>query len=212
MEVREGRTGGFAVNMSQLQQDAADRLAFRSGDTEAFRRLCEPLLDQVYTVCLRLTRNRAEAEDAAQDTLIRALDRCRLYDAGRPFRPWLLKVATNVCHDRMRLVWWRRVLRLGAPTPDDGGPNQWTQPDLDGGIDATARETQLHEALNQLPHAYREAVALFHLEGMSYAEMAEITGSKVPALKQRVRRGLILLRELLAEKYPEIVPARSVVE
>jgi RNA polymerase sigma-70 factor, ECF subfamily len=200
--------------MSQLQQDAADRRAFRGGDTDAFRRLCEPLIDQVFTVCLRLTRNRAEAEDATQDTLIRALDRHRLYDAARPFRPWLLKIATNVCHDRLRLVWWRRVLRLGAPTTDDGGSGStgWCQPDLDGGLDASQREAQLHEALAELPAGYREAVVLFHIDDMSYADMAEITGLKVPALKQRVRRGLILLRERLTGRYPEIVPERSVVE
>lgn len=198
------------MNMSQGQQEAADRLAFRGGDTEAFRRLCEPLLDQVFTVCLRLTRNRAEAEDAAQDTLIRALDRCRLYDPARSFRPWLLKVATNVCHDRMRLVWWRRVLRLGVPAGDDV-PGPTVHPDLDAGLDARTRDAQLHAALKQLPEGYREAVVLFHIDDMSYAEMAEITGLKVPALKQRVRRGLLLLRERLGERYPELVADRSVV-
>ncbi|MEZ4235801.1 MAG: RNA polymerase sigma factor [Myxococcota bacterium] len=203
------------MNPVDAHDTEADRRAFRDGDTAAFRRLCEPLMDQLFTVCLRMLRNRAEAEDAAQDTLIRTLDRRRHYDPSRPFRPWLLRVATNVCHDRLRLVWWRRVLRWGE-TPHETGPDGAPSVDLDDAIDLKAHEARLHEVLGELPAAYREAVVLFHLQDMSYAEMAEITGANVPALKQRVRRGLILLRERLqppeSELYPQGVPGRIVGE
>jgi RNA polymerase sigma-70 factor (ECF subfamily) len=190
--------------------DRALRHAFRAGDSDAFRRLCEPLLDTLFTVCHRLTRNRAEAEDTAQDALIRALDRRHHYDPERPFRPWLLKIATNLCLDRIQRVWWRRVLPFGRtrePVPDDALPPT-DGVDPDASLDAFVRDLKLRAALAELPHAYREAIVLFHLDDMSYAEMAEITGANVPALKQRVRRGLGMLRERLPEMYPELVPIR----
>ena len=67
----------------------------------------------------------------------------------------------------------------------------------------------MRAALATLPDIYREAVAVFHLEDLSYNEMAEITGVSVPALKQRVRRGTVLLREAIERMYPDLDLARK---
>ena len=74
--------------------------------------------------------------------------------------------------------------------------------------DAAGRDELVRAALVELPDIYREALALYHLEDLAYKEMSEITGVAVPALKQRVRRGSILLREKIATLYPELVPVR----
>ena len=98
------------------------------------------------------------------------------------------------------------MLRFGTAawegaTDEDASP--------EGALDGFARDRKLREALAQIPAPYREAVILFHLDDMTYAEMAEITGAKVPALKQRVRRGIAMLRERLPRMYPELVPVRK---
>ena len=67
----------------------------------------------------------------------------------------------------------------------------------------------VRHALSTLPVRYRESVALFHLEDMSYQEMSVITGASVAALKQRVRRGNAMLRSALERLYPEIVAERK---
>jgi len=86
------------------------RRRFHTGDPAAFEALARPHLDLLYTLCLRMVRAEAEAEDLAQETLIRALGRHRQYDPSRAFRPWLMTIATNLCRDRLRTVWWQRVV------------------------------------------------------------------------------------------------------
>ena len=67
----------------------------------------------------------------------------------------------------------------------------------------------VRSALAELAPHYREALALFHLQDMSYAEMSTITGVSIAALKQRVRRGTQQLREAVTRLYPELVPDRT---
>jgi RNA polymerase sigma-70 factor (ECF subfamily) len=183
-------------------EDIALRQAFVNGDRAAFDALTRPLLDSLYTLCLRMTKNSAEAEDIAQDSLIKALDRAHRYDPNRPFRPWLLKVAVNLCRDRLRTVWWKRVMGMAVPQTDPA-------PNPERCADARGRDRLVRHAMASLPPIYREALALYHLSDLPYAEISEITGVAVPALKQRVRRGSTMLREKIATLYPELTPVRT---
>ena len=192
-----------------MHVDAADPGAlpdlqrrFADGDTEAFGALTGPHLDMLYTVCLRVVGSPAEAEDVAQEALCRALDRCRSYDPARPFRPWLLTIALNECRSRLRSTWWRRVLGLDARQEEPAGEGR--------GAEGRDLDRKVRAALATLPPLYREAVALFHLDDLSYEEMATASGASVPALKQRVRRGLVLLEEAVARLYPDLLEARTV--
>jgi len=178
------------------------RRAFHSGDTDAFEALAAPHLDQLYTHCLRMTGNRADAEDLAQEALVRAMTNHHRYDPSRSFRPWLLTIGANLCRDRLRTIWWRRVDPLHPWRADDS-----PSPELQ--VARCERDAKVREALLQLKPKYREAVSLFHLEGLQYSELAQITGARVPALKQRVRRGLQQLERILRETYPELDPART---
>jgi RNA polymerase sigma-70 factor (ECF subfamily) len=155
----------------------------------------------LYTFSLRVVGNEQEAEDIAQEALIRALRNHRRFDPERPFKPYLLRITLNLCRDRLRTVWWSRVLPLGQ------APSE-TTPDPELMTEAAERDAKVRRALSTLPRKYREAVSLFHLEGMSYADLAEVTGAKVPALKQRVRRGLVMLDDALTRLYPELVEGR----
>ena len=181
------------------------REGFHAGDRRAYEALVREHVDTVFTVCLRMTRNRAEAEDVAQDALVKAMQRHAAYDPSRPFRPWLLKVTVNLCRDRIRTVWWRRVLPFGETLVlDDPKPNP------ERVVGDQGRDALVRSALQTLPPIYREALALYHLEDMRYREISEITGVAVPALKQRVRRGSMLLREKITAMYPELVPTRTI--
>ena len=183
-------------------EDLEVRRRFAAGDQRALEVLARPHLDQLYTLCLRLTKNPTEAQDLAQDTLIKVMDRCHRYDPERPFRPWLFKVAVNLCKDRVRTVWWKRVIGL------TGEPLRTPTPTPERISAANSRDAAVRKALHTLPPMYREALALYHLNDMQYAEMSEVTGVAVPALKQRVRRGSRMLREKIASLYPELAPAR----
>lgn len=192
-------------------EDARLRVAFAAGDREAFRQLVEPHLDALYTMCLRLTRDPAVAQDLAQDTLVKVLHQADRYDPARAFRPWLLKIGLNLCRDKLRTVWWKRVLSLD-PFGHNGDGSVLLDRSVCGpeeGANALERDRMVREALATLPAKYRVAVTLFHLEDMTYAEMAEITGVNVPALKQRVRRGCVMLKEGVERMYPELRPDRT---
>jgi len=187
----------------QVSGDALRALQerFQQGDRDAFEALVEPCLDDLYTLCLRLTNNAAEAEDLAQEALVKALRKHHQYRPGNALRPWLLTIGANLARSRLRSVWWRRVLPFAKETETETTPEVLNE--------AMERDRAVREALATLPPMYREAVAVFHLQDLSYAEMAEITGLKVPALKQRVRRGTKMLREAIGRLYPELVPIRK---
>ncbi len=173
------------------------RRRFIDGDPTAFDELARPHLDAMYTLCLRVMGNAQDAEDIAQVALVKALEARARFDPERAFRPWLFRIALNACRDRLRSVWWSRILPLTkAPHEHRPSPEHTT--------DAARRDAQVRQALSTLPLKYREAVALFHLEDMTYAEIAEITGTSVPALKQRVRRGLKMLGGVIERRYPEL--------
>jgi len=189
------------AHLSEPSDELHLQLAFQRGDIGAFQALVTPHLDALYTVCLRMLGDAASAEDAAQETLVRALEAAERYQPGRPLRPWLLVIAMNHCRSRLRTVWWRRTIGL------DREPDTGRTPEDEAA--ALQRDRQVREALTRLPVVYREALTLFFLHDMTYAEMASITGAKIPALKQRVRRGLIRLEQQIARLYPDLVEGRT---
>lgn len=182
--------------------ELADR--FRQGDPEAFEALVAPHVDDLYTFCLRVTGRAEDAWDLAHDSLLRARKKCRLYDPSRPLRPWLLTVAHNLWRSRVRSPWSRLRAAFSDWMP---GASQAAAPDV--AVDDDDRDAKVRQVLATLPPIYREAIALFHLQDMSYAEMEAITQVSVSALKQRVRRGDALLAEKIAKLYPELVPGRT---
>lgn len=190
-------------------EELSIRQAFAAGDPQALGRLAGPHLDALYTMCLRLTHNPAVAEDLAQETLVRALRRCSRYDPSRAFRPWLLAIGLNLTRDHLRAVWWARVVSLDGLLHANANEALVETSSAEAELDGTKRDRRVRSALATLPAKYREAVTLFHLEDMSYAEMSEITGVKVPALKQRVRRGCVMLRDAVEQMYPDLTTFRS---
>lgn len=186
------------------ERTQALRREFAAGDPDAFEILVRPHLDTLYTFCLRTTGRSEDAWDLAQDSLVRARRKAKHYDPARPLRPWLIAIARNLWRSRLRSPWHRLRTTIASWVPGaspDPGP--------DREIEARDTDAKVRRALSTLPPIYLEAVALFHLQDMTYAEMSEITGVTVAALKQRVRRGDLLLSEKIAELYPELLPKRT---
>jgi RNA polymerase sigma-70 factor (ECF subfamily) len=150
-------------------------------------------IDQHHTACLvyaeRMLGSRADAEDAVQDTWLRALRAYARYDAARPFRPWLFRILVNTVgsHLRRRKRWWNRLIDSVDPDAiekDAGQPNG-------------SQMDALRVAVVELPPALREAFLLKYVSEMSYAEMSEVTGASISALKMRVNRAVAALRPQL---------------
>lgn len=171
--------------------DPALRVRFHLGDREAFLRLAAPCMDLLFQRCLFLTGRREDADDAVQEVIFKALRNHRQYDPDRPFRPWLLAIASNHCRDRRKSVWAQRV------SSQDPEERAWNQTPAHREDDEDGRNAAVRQALTRLPTAYKEALTLFYLEERSYSEMQELTGASISALKMRVQRGARMLKETL---------------
>jgi RNA polymerase sigma factor (sigma-70 family) len=148
----------------------------------------------VYSTALRLSGSRAEADDLAQETFVRAYRSLRRFDAERvralESRPWLLTITLNL---------WRNRLRHTARRPrETRGPLDVA--DTRPGPEETAEEGEASRALvvllGQLPEHQRVPVVLRHVVGLSYAEIASTVHCPVGTAKANVARGLERLRVL----------------
>lgn len=174
--------------------------AVRRGDTGAFGALVEQHKGLVFRIALRMTGNPDTAGDLAQDVFVNAFESLRRLKDDGSFRSWLISIAINRCRD------WHKDIRRNVAGMEDAGiydqdaslfSGSIVNP-YEGAILAELGGT-LERALRLLRPIYREAVMLKDVEGMSYEEMAGVTGVNVPNLKIRVVRGRGALREILRE-------------
>ena len=155
-------------------------------------------LDALYHVALRLTRNRAEAEDIVQEAFLRAFRSFHRFNPGTNCRAWLFTILRNVFLNRVRTQ-GREVLEA-----EMGGVDQ-AEVMADTHVGANPEEqflqTVLHgdvdRAFAMLPLAFREAVLLVDIEGLTYREVAEIVGCPIGTVMSRLSRGRALLRRAL---------------
>jgi RNA polymerase sigma-70 factor (ECF subfamily) len=179
-------------------EDAALIRAAMTGDRGAYGALVDRHLPGVYAVVLRIVCNRTDAEDLAQDTFIRALERLGQYGMDHPFRNWLLKIATNLAINHLQA---RRRERLRYPRIAETRPETTGTPD-DGPDLPSPREWQ--HWLAQLDEAPRAAIVLFHFHEMSYLEVAEVLNVPLNTVRTYLHRGRRRLRELMtAGRLPE---------
>lgn len=173
----------------------------------AFPALVAGHQDRLYTIALRLLGDARDAEEVAQDALVRAYRAMGDYPAERVaslrLRPWLASITVNLARNRRRRA-------------DDRRPPLALEPMLDAGFEltdapaanpaaiASRREAvdELAATLLQLAPAVRVAIVLRHVDGLSVAETAEVLGRPEGTVKAQVSRGLERLRVLLAESRP----------
>ena len=173
-----------------------------------FEQLVRTYQDRLYGFALRLTDSRQDAEESTQDAFVRAYRALERYPAERRrelrLRPWLYQIALNVVRNRVR----RRVPTLVAL---DGAIGNGLAAHADEQPEAIAlcaeRWARLATVLGDLPPRYKTAVVLRHVQGLSYAEAADVLGQPLGTTKSDVHRGLRLLRDKLE---PELlVEARN---
>lgn len=180
--------------------DASDDtllLLYARGDRAAARILAERLVPRVLSLAWRMLGDPAEAEDVAQESML------RLWKAAPDWRrgeaqvsTWLYRVAANLCTDRLRR---RRQVPLDAvPEMEDGKPG------AEAGMIEADRMKALDEALARLPERQRQAVVLRHIEGLSNPEIAAVMDIGVEAVESLTARGKRALAAILAGRRAEL--------
>ncbi|HEX3052607.1 MAG TPA: sigma-70 family RNA polymerase sigma factor [Aggregatilineaceae bacterium] len=177
-----------------------------AGDQQAFGELVHRYERDVFNLSYRMLNDRGEAEDAAQEAFLRAYANLDRYDPERPFKTWVLSIASNHCIDRIRrrrLTW----LSLEEPLP----PHPALTSDLPGPEEAALtneRNQVVQELLGQLPADYRMAVVLRYWYDLSYAEIADMLNTTESAIKSRLFRARQALADQLeAKPVPFLNPA-----
>ena len=177
----------------------------RAGDVEAFNLLVERYQRSAYNLALRMLGNTEAAEDATQDAFLsayRAIGKFR----GGSFKAWILRITANSCHDKMRVSRRARVTSLDTLLEVSG--------ELPLGDDAESPEDYvlrrelgrfLSEGLVYLPEDQRLAVILCDIQGLSYEEICQVTGSSLGTVKSRLNRGRARLRDFLLQRR-ELLP------
>ncbi len=156
-----------------------------------------PHLDTLYRVGRRLTGETADAEDLVQETLLRAWRGWEGFHAGSNVRAWLLTILRNTFISR-----WRSRRKEGISIPiEDADPHAVLRAvsaeDPAGGFLDKVVDTEVLAAVSALPEEYREAIILSDLEGLPYAEVAEVLGVPVGTIKSRLFRARRLLQRSL---------------
>ncbi len=180
---------------SQQRMAEAEFIArARDGDDLAFQKVVEAFQGPVFNLCYRMLGNAQEAEDAAQETFLKAYRNLRRYDPDRKFVNWILSIASNHCVDRLR----RRRLQLisldewlprfESPAPNPGPEETMANHEF---------QDDVREILEQLGATDRAAIVLRYWYEYSYEEIAESLSLTVPAVKSRLHRA----RKSLAEQW-----------
>lgn len=174
------------------------------GDQQAFAELVEAHQQAVYNLAYRMLGNADEAQDAAQETFLRAYQHLRRYDPSRPFKTWLLSIASNYCIDcirKRRLTW----LSIDEPLPPHPALTS-SEPQPERAAMDSERAATIQALLGELAPEYRAAVTLRYWYDMSYTEIAEALETSESAVKSRLFRARQILAAKLTEAdVPELV-------
>jgi RNA polymerase sigma-70 factor (ECF subfamily) len=192
--------------MVQYEDPQLVRLVLE-GDTEAFNDLVERHQSRAYNLCVRMLGDADAAADVAQDAFISAYK--HLPSLRGEFRPWLMRIVANGCRDVLRSQKRRPSVSLDLERDDDDTPAMQLA-DTGDGPEAALMKSELQKtiagALAEIPDDQREVVILSDIQGLSYQEIADMTGINIGTVKSRLNRARSRLRELLvaAELLPRV--------
>ncbi len=178
----------------------------KSGDEEAFEQMVERYHARVYSLSYGILRNAEDAEEATQDTFLTLYRKIGTFDESKRFFSWFYRVALNQAYSRAR-----RRKPAAARMVDDYLPKfladghlaspevvDWS-PSIEDGAIARELAGRASEFIAELPRAYRDVIWMYDVEEMATTDIAETLEISIPALKSRLHRARLYVRQRLSE-------------
>src|SRR5215831_6780305 len=184
----------------------------QGGDISAFEELVARHEEKVYGLALRMTRSEADAAEIAQDTFLSAYQHLAEFRGEAAFGSWVHRIAANNALMRLRR---QKVVDMvsddelaGPEFTERGSLADAPESDWSKRADDKIIEDELGRAIqaatDALPEGYREVFLLKDVEGLSYEEISEMVGISIPAVKSRLHRARLALREAIDAFYKEV--------
>lgn len=173
----------------------------KQGDTAALEEIVKRYSNKVYNLAYHLTRDAHAAEEIMQDVFLTVIAKIGTLTTEAYFSPWLYRVTTNAAYGYLR-----KEKKFSEQTPvEDIDQEQFLEYDWsnlpDDVLLSEESKEVLRRSIDSLPEAMRTVVVLKDVEGLKNEEIAETLGISVPAVKSRLHRGRLILRQLLSEYF-----------
>jgi RNA polymerase sigma-70 factor (ECF subfamily) len=198
--------------MGTLATDDTDHLLisqFKAGSMDAMEKIVERYEDQIFTFGLKMCGHLQDAEDIVQETFLNAFRYLKDFREETKLRNWLFKIAARVCYRKRRKKKFEpdRELSLDSFVMKDGLTSNYEIPDLSNNPSEQLERNELKQIINtsilSLPPKYRFVFNLRDIEGFNTKETSEILGISTQAVKTRLHRARLFLREKISEKFKE---------
>src|SRR5437763_5313708 len=176
----------------------------QQGDSDAFAALFYAHRPRVYSLCLRMTNNTAEAEDLTQDAFLQVFRKLATFRGDSALSTWLYRIAVNtvLMHFRKKAL---RQISLDEPYNQDARLVRREYGSRDGRLVGSVDRIALTRAIKELPVGYRTIFLLHEVEGYEHQEIAELLDCSVGNFKSQLHKAKLRIRELLGYERDEAV-------
>jgi RNA polymerase sigma-70 factor (ECF subfamily) len=173
----------------------------QQGDTDAFASLFYAHKARIYSVCLRMTNNTAEAEDLTQDAFLQVFRKLETFRGDSALSTWLYRIAVNtvLMHFRKKAL---KQVSLDEPFSQDAKTVRREYGSKDGRLAGSVDRIALTRAIKELPAGYRTIFLLHEVEGYEHQEIAQLLDCSVGNSKSQLHKAKLRIRELLGHAVP----------
>jgi RNA polymerase sigma-70 factor (ECF subfamily) len=196
-----------STGTEEVHPDVALVARVRGGDIQAFEQLVRQYDRQVFRIANHITQNREDAEDIVQDAFLKAYEKLDQFQGNSKFSTWLIRIAVNESLMRLRKRKNARTVSMDEDVQTDEGfiPRDFADwgPDPEQQFGQSELADILRKTIQGLPEGFRSVFVLRDVENMSTEETAEMLGLSVPAVKSRLLRARLQLRERLSRHFKQ---------
>ena len=169
------------------------------GDVQAFEELMQSHESRIYAIALRMMGNREDAQDCAQEAMVRIYRAMGSFKGQSALATWIYRITMNTCLDELRRRKARKVTSLDSLVYNGWSPTDTGDTPEEHGL-RVEKQNALNQAIQSLPDDMRAAIILRDVKGYSYDEIASILDANVGTIKSRISRGREKLREILSKQ------------